>query len=154
MKKFLLCLAAIVLCESAGLLGSFFTFPAIDSWYATLEKPSFSPPNWLFGPAWTLLYALMGIALFLLWQKGWAKTKKAQILFYIQLALNLIWSPLFFGLKRPDIAFFELVLLWVFILWTAFEMKKIKSAGAYLFLPYIAWVSFAGALNAAIWWLN
>ncbi len=146
----------IVLCESAGIVGSLATFSAIPTWYATLVKPTFAPPNWLFGPVWTLLYAMMGIALYLVWQKGLEKpdVKKGMALFGVQLVLNVLWSLLFFGLHNPALALLDIVLLAAMIAATAAQFKKVSTAAALLLVPYLAWVVFAAALNFGIWQLN
>jgi translocator protein len=145
----------------AGAIGSFFTASAIPAWYAGLVKPSFNPPNWLFGPVWTLLYVLMGISLYLVWGKAIKNNRKkaaarnaAIMFFFIQLALNALWSILFFGLKMPWLAFFEIILLWSAILAAIIFSYRISKPAAYLLVPYILWVSFASALNFAIWMLN
>lgn len=154
--KILMLIAAIVICNVAGFIGAIFTTSAIPAWYSTLNKPSFSPPNWLFGPAWTTLYVLMGIALFLVWSKG-LKTKGVKIaltFFGIQLVLNALWSIIFFGLKSPLWAFIELCVLWVMILITIITFYKVSRPAAYLLIPYIAWVSFAAVLNFMIFYLN
>ncbi len=148
--------AAILVCELVGIIGGIFTFSAIPTWYAGLNKPSFSPPNWLFGPVWTILYALMGIAVFLVWKKGFEKkeVRFAIGVFSLQLALNFLWSFLFFGMKNPGLAFVEIILLWVVIGATIWEFKKIAPKAAWLLLPYWIWVSFAALLNFAVWQLN
>jgi tryptophan-rich sensory protein len=143
---------SVAICEGAGIMGSLFTIPAIGSWYQFLNKPAFSPPNWLFGPAWTTLYLLMGVALFLVWKnKG---SKVAFIIFSIQLFLNAIWSIIFFGFHSPFWAFVDLVAMWFVIVGTIFVFYRISKPATYLLLPYIAWVSFAGYLNYSIWQLN
>lgn len=142
---------AIAVCESAGIIGSVFAFSAIPDWYSALQKPFLSPPGWIFAPVWTALYLLMGIALFLLWQK---KNKKAIIFFFIQLILNSVWSIIFFGFQRIDIALMEIILLWLFIALTMFFSFKTSKAAALLLIPYILWVSFAGYLNFAVWQKN
>ena len=139
----------------AGIIGSVFTFPAIPTWYATLNKPFFSPPNWIFGPVWTALFTLMGIALYLVWQKK-TKFKKAAALriFTIQLILNTLWSILFFGLQSPALAFIEILFLWAFIALSIKAFYKVSKAAGYLLVPYILWISFATLLNLAIVMLN
>lgn len=146
----------ILVCQSAGLIGSLFTFPAIDSWYAGLIKPSFSPPNWLFGPAWTTLYTLMGIAIFLIWlsPKENKERDKSFVLFFTQLILNTLWSIIFFGLKNPLLAFVEILLLWALILLTTIQFYKVNKSASFLMIPYILWVSFASVLNLFIFLLN
>jgi len=154
MKIFKL-LSSVVICLAAGFIGSIFTTPSIPTWYASLIKPVISPPNYLFAPVWTILYILMGIALFLVWTaKGKDKTKSALIFFFVQLGLNSLWSILFFGLKMPLLAFLEIIVLWIFILLTMLKFFKIKKAAGWLLAPYLAWVSFASILNFLIFWLN
>lgn len=139
---------------SAGAIGSIFTFSAIPTWYATLAKPSFNPPNWLFGPAWTILYILMGIAFYLVWTSPRENKKIAYMAFFAQLILNALWSIIFFGAHNLGLAFGEIVLLWLAILWTILEFRKISKPAAYLLIPYILWVTFAGILNFSVWRLN
>jgi tryptophan-rich sensory protein len=149
-------LISVVGCELVGILGTPFTAAAIPSWYATLEKPLFAPPNWLFGPAWTLLYFLMGVAFYLIWQQN-TKSKKvqtAQKIFFAQLFLNFIWSPLFFGLKSPLLGLIVIVALWGLILLTIYKFYPLSKWAAYLLIPYLLWVTFATSLNAAILILN
>ncbi len=139
----------------AGYIGSSFTFEAILTWYASLQKPLFSPPNWIFGPVWTLLYLLMGISFYLILVTKTKKAKGTAIeLFLIQLTLNTLWSIIFFGLQNPFFAFIEIFFLWIAILLTIFSFSKILKLAAYLLYPYFAWVSFAAYLNLAIWQLN
>jgi tryptophan-rich sensory protein len=156
MNKLLKYILAIVVCLSVGAVGSIFTISSIPTWYATLAKPSFSPPNYLFGPVWTLLYILMGIAVAIIWQKG-LKTKKvrnAVYLFGVQLALNAIWTPIFFGAKNLLLALIVIIFMWIFILKTILAFGKINKTASYLLYPYIAWVSFATILNFSVWFLN
>lgn len=153
MNKTLKIVLAIVLCELAGFIGSIFTTPSIPTWYASLIKPSFSPPNWIFGPVWTTLFALMGVSLYFLWEKR-EKAKTALVLFSIQLVLNVLWSILFFGLKNPTLALIEIAILWIFILITALKSLKISKLASGLFIPYLLWVSFASFLNLQIVLLN
>lgn len=145
--------AAIIICELAGVVGSIFTTPAIKSWYLYLPKPDLAPPNWVFAPVWTTLFALMGLAAYLVWRKKWnsKEKRKALFVFALQLVLNTIWSGLFFGLKNIGLAFFELVLLWLSIAATIYYFSKISRAAAWLLVPYIMWVSFAGYLNLSFW---
>ena len=149
-------LACIVACECAGLIGSAFTTGAIPTWYASLQKPSFTPPNWLFAPVWSTLYLLMGIAAFLVWRKGLAdrQVRIALIIFLIQLILNILWSVIFFGLESPLYGLIEIIVLWIAILITILRFWRISPAAAWLMVPYIIWVSIATALNASIWVLN
>lgn len=160
---------AIGLSEMAGVIGAFFTAPSIAGWYAGIVKPALNPPAWVFGPVWTTLFALMGIAAFLVWssyaeasedkKKG---IKIALALFGVQLVLNTLWSIIFFGstsltingLNNIGIAFIEIIFLWLAILATIIAFAKISQPAAWLLLPYILWVSFAGYLNYSIWMLN
>jgi tryptophan-rich sensory protein len=137
-------------------LGSVFTVRSIPTWYAGLEKPPHSPPNWVFGPVWTALFLLMGISAYLIWRQGAEKkqVKTALSIYSIQLVLNFFWSVIFFGLRRPDLAFFELIILWLFIALNIAYFYKISKASAILLVPYILWVSFAGYLNFSIWMYN
>jgi tryptophan-rich sensory protein len=147
---------SIFICLFAGFIGSYFTNPAIPTWFATLQKPSFAPPNWVFAPVWTSLYILMGISLFLVWQKGREdKTVKAAIyLFAGQLVLNALWSFVFFGLRSPLLGLIEIIILWIAILATIMSFMKISRTAAYLLIPYILWVSFAAFVNFSIWRVN
>jgi tryptophan-rich sensory protein len=156
MKKTFDLILAVLICQGMGLIGSLFTTPAIPSWYAGLIKPSFNPPNWIFAPAWILLYTLMGIAAFLIWNRrnGKKKIKTALVLFSVQLVLNSLWSIIFFGLHLPQYAFLEILVLWFFILLTLLSFYKISKPAGLLLLPYILWVSFATILNLSIMILN
>lgn len=152
-------LGFIALCQLAGLIGSLFTFSAIPTWYAYLIKPTFSPPNYLFGPVWTTLYTLMGISLYLVYQtkikKGGNNQKEKAIrIFYTQLILNALWSIIFFGLKNPGLAFVEIIIMWSYILVTIMRFYKINKIASYLLIPYLLWVSFASVLNLSIALLN
>ncbi len=146
----------IFLCEIVGFFGSFFTVSAIPTWYTTLEKPILSPPSWLFAPVWTILYLFIGIAAFLIWRIGWKrkKVRQALALFFFQLMLNGIWSPIFFGLHSPLLGLVDMVALWLMILWTTIFFWRISKPASYLFIPYLLWVSFALYLNWSIWILN
>jgi benzodiazapine receptor len=147
---------SILICQCAGLIGSFFTVPSIPTWYATLKKPSFTPPNWVFGPVWTTLFLMMGIAVFLVWRRGLEnpQVKIALSIFGVHLIFNTLWSIMFFGLRSPFLGLIEIVVLWVAILFTIKYFMKISTVAGLLLIPYIAWVSFAAALNFAIWRLN
>lgn len=149
-------LISIIICESAAIIGSFFTAPAITSWYRQLEKPLINPPNWVFGPVWTILYFLMGFSLALVWREGsqGQKIKNAIFIFGIQLAFNIFWSFLFFKLRSPFYALWGIIILWVLILLTIIKFYKISKKAAFLLLPYLLWVSFAVFLNFEIWRLN
>jgi benzodiazapine receptor len=156
MKRSFFIILFILFSEAAGIIGSVFTFSSIPTWYATLNKPSFSPPNWIFGPVWTILYALMGISAFLVWEKGIKNKEVASALkfFVIQLILNSSWSILFFGLHNPALAYLDIIVLWIFIALTAVNFYKIKKAAGYLLIPYLIWVTFASFLNLSITLLN
>jgi translocator protein len=147
---------SIVACLVAGAIGSIFTRSAVTTWYATLGKPTFSPPNWLFAPVWTLLYILMGIAAFLVWRKGLGnrQVRSALIVFLIQLILNTLWSVVFFGLESPLFGLVVISVLWMAILVTVIQFFKISREASVLLWPYFLWVTFAAVLNSSIWLLN
>ncbi len=150
---------SLLICLFAGYLGSIFTSPSIPTWYATLAKPSFNPPNWIFAPVWTALFLLMGYALYLVWTKGEIKSKRKFVkpaiwAFGIQLALNVLWSILFFGMRSPFYAFIDILVLWAAIFLTICSFSKISKTAAWLLVPYILWVSFAVILNLSIVLLN
>ncbi len=153
LKKFII---SILICQIAGIIGGLFTSPAIPTWYQSLKKPAFNPPNWVFGPVWISLYFLMGIALYLVWKSDIpAKDKNlAMVVFFIQLAFNMAWSFLFFYLQSPLAGFIDIILLWGFILFTILLFYPLHKIAAILLLPYILWVSFAGVLNYFLWILN
>ena len=146
----------ILVCNAVGLLASSVTLPAITGWYEELQKPPFNPPNWLFGPVWTLLYTLMGISAGAIWDaKVPSQLKKhALAVFGIQLMLNGIWSFLFFGFQNPLLAFIEIILLLIAIVFTMLRFREIKAWTAWLLVPYLAWVVFASLLNLSIYILN
>ncbi len=146
-------LIAVGVSEAAGIIGSIFTAPSIPTWYATLAKPALNPPAWVFAPVWTTLFALMGIAAFLVWKKGLNSrdVKVALGIFIVQLELNTLWSIIFFGLHSPGGALTEIVFLWLAIIATIAAFAKVSRAAAWLLLPYILWVSFAMYLNYAIY---
>jgi tryptophan-rich sensory protein len=156
MKSFLRLIVSVGVSLSAGFVGSFFTVSAIENWYSFLEKPLLSPPNWIFGPVWTLLYVLMGVAAFLVWEKGGkkAEAKKALTFFGLQLIFNSAWSIIFFTLQNPFWALVEIIFLWALILLTIILFYKLSRPAAYLMIPYILWVSFAVYLNYSIFVLN
>ncbi|MFH1211580.1 MAG: TspO/MBR family protein [Candidatus Woesearchaeota archaeon] len=154
--NYLKLIASILICQLAGFIGSFFTASSVSTWFQTLNKPFFNPPSWLFAPVWISLYLLMGISLYIVWNKGVKskETKTAVTLFGVQLALNTLWSILFFGLKSPLFAFIEIMILWAMIVLTIRCFCRISKTAAYLLVPYIIWVTFAAALNFAIYFLN
>jgi benzodiazapine receptor len=149
-------IVSLILPQLAGFLGSFFTVASIPVWYATLNKPSFNPPNWVFGPTWFLLYLMMGISVYLVWNefKKGKDVKKELTIFWIHLFLNATWTPLFFGLKNLGLAFVNIVLIWGLIIYLIIKFWKIRKASAILLIPYLGWVTFASALNLSIWLLN
>ena len=157
MNKIVKIAIALIVCLLVGYSASVVTRPSVASWYPTLIKPIFNPPNWIFMPMWTLLYILMAVAAGLVWDKikeQNEEVKKALAFFLIQLTLNAVWSYLFFGLKNPMLALIEIALLWLMIYETYLKFIKINKIAGYLLIPYLAWVAFAGILNASIWWLN
>ncbi len=149
-------IVSLIICQLAGFVGSLFTTPSIPTWYASLEKPSFNPPNWVFSPVWISLFVVMGISLFLVWQKSlhYPGVRGAMLWFAIQLFLNMLWSVLFFGLKSPLFAFIGIIFLWVAIFLTLVKSFKVSRLAGVLLVPYICWVSFAAILNFSIWNLN
>lgn len=148
-------ITAVILTVVLGAVGGLVTAAEIPVWYAGLNKPSFNPPNWLFGPVWTMLYLLMGISCFLIWRlPATQQRNKALGLFIIQFVLNFCWSFIFFGMHELGWALIEMGILWIAILLTIIQFSKLSKAAAWLLVPYIAWVSFALLLNAAIWKLN
>lgn len=156
-RSALVLLAFVVVCFAAAGLGSLFTTPevAAGGWYDSLDKPFFTPPAFLFGPVWTVLYLAMAVSGWLVWRRaGFYRAKVAMTLFFAQLALNLLWSAIFFGLRAPGLGLVEIVVLWVAILATILVFRRISRPAALLLVPYLAWVTFATALNAGIWLLN
>lgn len=137
-----------------GISSSWVTQPEISSWYSNLIKPSFNPPNYLFGPVWTLLYLMMASAAFLVWSQNSKKRKTALSLYFIQLILNGLWSWIFFKFHMIGIALIEIILLWILIIITIIAFWKVKKEAAYLMIPYLLWVSFAAILNTSLWRLN
>ncbi len=145
----------LVICFAAAGIGGAITTPKIDNWYATLAKPGWNPPNWLFGPVWSALYFGMAVAAWLVWRRGgFAATRLPLTLFGVQLALNVLWSCIFFGLEKPGLAFVEVLILWVAIAATMAVFWRRSTVAGILFVPYLAWVSFAAALNFVVWRLN
>ena len=155
-SSFLKLIITIVICELAGGVGSLFTMSAIPAWYVTLAKPVLNPPSWIFGPVWTTLYLLMGVAAFLVWNKGSDRkdVRKALYVFLLQLVLNAAWSIIFFGLHSPLWAFVDIIAMWLAVVWTMTLFYKISKPAMWLLVPYILWVSFAAYLNYSIWMLN
>jgi len=178
-NKALKLFSAIIICELAAVVGSVFTVSEIKGWYSLLEKPTFNPPNWIFGPVWSILFLLMGVSLYFVWvekfevknqlgitkKKAWNEWSEKLwvgewqkinivVVFALQLVLNILWSVIFFGMHNPGLAFFELLILWFSIIYTILNFYRVSKIAAYLLIPYILWVSFAGVLNLVIWLLN
>lgn len=147
---------SIIITEGAGGLGSLFTYQAIPTWYAGLNKSPITPPNWLFAPMWLTLYFLMGVALFLIWTSGRPRRDLTlpYTLFFIQLALNVLWSLIFFGLHQIRFGAIEIVFLWFFIVATIIEFRPVSKASSYMLFPYLSWGTVATILNVSILWLN
>lgn len=155
MNKWLKLAICILIPLSAGWIGSIFTTSSVGSWYLSINKPLFNPPSWVFGPVWTILFILMGISLYLVIKNGITKKNKAAVYaFGFQMALNILWSILFFGMHSPGAAFIEIIILWLAILVNILLFYKISKKATYLLVPYILWVSFAAVLNFSIWMLN
>ena len=154
--NFIKLIIALIVPQLFAIAGALFTETGLNSWYNLIEKPAFNPPNWVFGPVWTILYILMGISAFLIWRQKLDKKeiRFALLIFIFQLALNLFWSFIFFGLENPGIALTEIISLWFAILATIIAFYQINKVAAYLLIPYILWVSFAAFLNYSIWNLN
>lgn len=155
-KNLLKLIVSIALCQGAGILGTFFTVPSIENWYNLLNQPSFRPPNWLFGPVWTILYTLMGISVYWIWAKGVNKkvVREALKIFAVHLVLNAGWSIVFFGLHNILLAVVNIVVLWILIVVVMVKFYKIDKKASVILIPYLVWVSFAAVLNYNIWLLN
>jgi len=159
MKKLVQLISSIVLCQLAGLLGSIFTIGQIDGWYEFLEKPFFQPPSWLFGPVWIILYTLMGIAFYLLWQRTQKLSKQQEsknivFLFLVHLVFNAIWTPVFFGLHQIGFAFIILMVIVGSLIYIMQRVWALDRRITYLLIPYLVWVSFATILNLSLLILN
>ena len=155
-KKVLKFIASIIICQSAGVFGSLVTFEAIPVWYVTLEKPFFAPPNWIFGPVWIILYFLMGVSLYIVWENE-LKSKTRNIFFVvfgIQLILNTLWSFLFFGLRSPLLGLVDILILDAMVAVTIIYAKRVSKYAAMLLIPYMVWIIIASVLNYAIMVLN
>jgi translocator protein len=149
-------ISSATLCFLIAFLGGMATTPSIPTWYASLNKPFFNPPNWIFGPVWTTLYFLMAVSLYIIWDKKLHdKKKEAAIrIFIFQLTMNLLWSLVFFGFHQPFLALITIIVLWKAIFVTIKHFYEISKVSAYILIPYLAWVSFASILNLAIAALN
>jgi benzodiazapine receptor len=156
LKTIIKFIVSIVVCQAAGIIGSLFTTPAIPTWYAGLNKPVFTPPNWLFAPVWTTLYLLMGISLFLIWNKTHTnpKARLGIAVFAGQLVFNILWSIAFFGLQSPLLGVIVIVMLVVLICSTIVVFIRVQRIAAILLIPYLLWTGFATALNIALFVLN
>ena len=156
MSNIVKAIIAIAIPLMVGATSGFFTISGVESWYQTIQKPSWNPPNWIFGPVWTTLYVMMGIALFLVWKEDTSEELKkiALALFAVQLTLNFFWSFIFFNQQQPGWALVEIIAMWFFILLTIFAFAQVNKTAAWLLVPYISWVSFASILNYTIWQLN
>ncbi|HMI08534.1 MAG TPA: TspO/MBR family protein [Flavobacterium sp.] len=156
-NKYVKILIFVVTCIGVGFIAGTATQSGVTEWFPTLVKPSFNPPNWVFAPVWSFLYMIMGIAAGRVWGRinfEREAVRKALTFFFIQLALNALWPVLFFGLHNPLLALIEIALLWLMIYETYTQFKKIDKIAGLIFIPYLAWVSFAAVLNASLWWLN
>jgi benzodiazapine receptor len=156
MRRLLPYAIGIAACELAGGIAAIATAPAIPGWYATLAKPAWTPPGWLFGPVWTILYVLMGAAAGLVWSRhaGSRDGRRSLVAFAAQLVLNAAWPFLFFGLRSPGAGLVEILVLWGAVVTVAVWWRRLEPAAFLLLVPYVLWVSFAAVLNAAIWRLN
>jgi benzodiazapine receptor len=156
MKRWISLLLFLTASFAAGFIGSFANARGLPVWFQTLEKPSWNPPSWVFGPVWTSLYLLMGIAAWQVYETDDDNRPRrtALIFFFIQLALNALWSWLFFGWQRPDLAFYEIVVLWICIAVTTRLFFLVRPSAGWMMIPYLAWTTFASILNFAIWQLN
>lgn len=154
--NFLRLIGCIAICQAAGIIGSIFTAQSVRTWYTTLQKPAFSPPNWLFAPVWITLYTMMGIALYLVWRKSESTDVPSVvfIVFAVQLGLNALWSFVFFGLRSPFWGVVEITMLWLAIITVIILFWKVSQYAALLLVPYLLWVSFAALLNFSLWRLN
>ena len=154
--KWIRLIISIIICQLAGVVGSVFTAPSIPTWYATLQKPFFTPPSWVFAPVWITLFTLMGISLYLVWERGMENrnVRVAVYVFGLQLVLNAAWSFLFFGLQNPFLAFAEILVLWISIMASIILFYRISKRAGLILIPYIVWVTVATALNYSVWILN
>jgi tryptophan-rich sensory protein len=145
----------VAVCLLAGAVGGIVTGPSVETWYPGLKKPAWTPPSFVFGPVWTLLYLLMGVSGWIVWRRReYVEIPLPMVLFGVQLTLNAAWSMVFFGLRQPGLAALEIALLWLAIAATLWAFARVSRAAAWLLVPYLGWVSFATLLNVAIWRLN
>lgn len=154
-RTWLALLGFLLITFAAAGIGGAATGSSVSTWYPTLNKPAWNPPSWVFGPVWSLLYLMMAIAAWRIWRQPDAPIRRSALAWYFaQLALNALWSCLFFGLRNPGFAFAEVLVLWVALVVTLVKFARIDRIAAGLWLPYLAWVSFASVLNGTVWWLN
>ncbi|MBS1717361.1 MAG: tryptophan-rich sensory protein [Armatimonadetes bacterium] len=153
MSSGLALVVSITIAIAAGALGGIATSKVIPTWYAGLKKPAWNPPSWVFGPVWTVLYIMMAVAAWLVWERS-GLTGLAPVFYFVQLGLNVLWSFIFFGMRKPGPAFAELVVFWLAILATMVAFWQIDPIAGLLLAPYLLWVGFAGVLNFTIWRLN
>ncbi len=154
MPNWLKLIISLLIPQLVGGLGAWATFSSVQSWYPTLTKPAFNPPNWIFGPMWTLLYVLMGIACFLIWKSTHPRKNQLLILYGVQLFFNALWSPAFFGLQSPGLGLLVIIPLFILIVFCVIQFKKVSTPASWLMVPYLLWVGFASMLNFSIWMLN
>ncbi len=149
-------LTSIAVCQFAGVIGSIFTYSSVNTWYVELQKPFFTPPDWVFAPVWMVLYTLMGVSAFLVWKRGWngKKVRAALEVFLLQLFLNSLWSFVFFGLRAPVLAMYVILVMWMAILWAMIKFREISRAAWLMLMPYLLWVGYAVLLNVGIVVLN
>ena len=147
---------SIAVCQAAGIIASIFTRESVGTWYKFINKPSFNPPDWLFGPVWIILYVLMGISLYLVWKKGigFREVQYSLGIFLIQLVTNSLWSFVFFGSRSIGGGLIVITILWILILFTILSFYKISTISAFILIPYLLWVTYAAILNISIWQLN
>ncbi|MDX1920268.1 MAG: TspO/MBR family protein [Candidatus Caenarcaniphilales bacterium] len=153
-KKIISLIVFIIICEAVGIIGGLATYSSLGSWYADLQKPSLTPPNWIFGPVWTSLYALMGISAWLIYHSKSEQKQRALTIFFTQLFINFIWSFLFFGLKSTLWGFVGIIALLLSIILTMIKFHKISKWAFGLLVPYLLWVSFATYISGELWYLN
>ena len=154
-KPWLMLILFLFICLGAGGLASFLTARGVREWYPHLRKPPGTPPGFVFGPVWTILYVLMAISAWLVWREyGWSGGRSALVVFFGQLALNMAWSGIFFGVRLPGVAFAEILILWLAILYTILVFYWLAPVAALMLVPYLLWVSYASYLNFGIWRLN
>lgn len=153
-NRWLMLIVFLAICLGVGGLGAIATDKGVRDWYPSLRKPNGTPPGWVFGPVWTTLYVLMAVSAWLIWREYQWGARAALLIFFGQLALNVAWSGIFFGTRRPGMALVEIAILWLAIAFTVFVFSTLSPTAAYLLVPYLLWVSYASYLNFGIWRLN